>query len=238
MHREWFPLKDLIHTGRLCSGGFARQAFPTFIAHIRPSDSLLPCHLAVVIPRFGGTRAPHASSLRGPSPGWLVVRAADGERIGDWLPGLRFTGCFHERDKGLPGAWVVLFVRAMVNHPAGSTSPAHTGFDGVVFKAGVLWTPGVSTFSELYPHGSHTRVPTLRHSRYRDRRKALYRLVRVHLCRAGFAPAGRRFRISRSHRILPSFLTSLAWSHRRVGVGEDAYVGLEGEVSVRRIAIA
>jgi len=65
MHRQWFPLKALIHTGRLCSGGFARQAFPTFIAPIRPSDSLISCHLAMVLPRFGGTRGRARLSSRG-----------------------------------------------------------------------------------------------------------------------------------------------------------------------------
>ena len=213
MHREWFPFKDLIHTGRLCSGGFACQAFPTFIARIRPSDSLIPYHLAAVVPRFGGTRAPHASSLRGPSPGWLVVRVADGERVGDWSPGLRCSGRFHERDKGLPGAWVVLFARAVVDHPAGSTVPAHCGFGDVVFKVrDPLDTRCIELFGTAFPRLTRSRAYASPDPSPRPSQGSLPAGAGPP-CRAGFAPTERRFRISRSHRILPSFLTSLAWSH-------------------------
>jgi hypothetical protein len=48
-------------------------------------------------------------------------------------------------------------------------------------RFGILWTPEISTFSGLLSHGSRVRVPTLRRTRYRGRRKARYRLVWVHL---------------------------------------------------------
>lgn len=40
-------------------------------------------------------------------------------------------------------------------------------------------------------------------------------LIGLHLDRAGFAPAGRRIRISGAYRYLLPFETSLAWSHVR-----------------------
>ena len=39
--------------------------------------------------------------------------------VGDGSPALRKTGDGSRRGEGLPGAWAVLFVRAMVEHPAG-----------------------------------------------------------------------------------------------------------------------
>jgi hypothetical protein len=181
MHREWFPFKDLIHTGRLCSGGFACQAFPTFIARIRPSDSLIPYHLAAVVPRFGGTRAPHASSLRGLCPAgsscaWQTASASEiGHRVS--VAPVVFTS--EIRVSQVPGS--------SSSHAPWSTTPPGPPFlpiaDSVMLSSRfeILWTPDVSNFSGLHSHGSHVRVPTLRRTRHRDRRKARYRLVRVHL---------------------------------------------------------
>ena len=45
-------------------------------------------------------------------------------------------------------------------------------------------------------HGPRARVPTLRRYRYRDRRKARYRLGGLTLGRAGFAPARRLLEVS------------------------------------------
>ena len=42
---------------------------------------------------------------------------------GDHAPALRNTGIAARRGEGLPGYWTVLFVRAMVAHPAGYKSP-------------------------------------------------------------------------------------------------------------------
>jgi len=52
--------------------------------------------------------------------------------------------------------------------------------------------PEMTSFSRPRTHGPHDRVPTLRRSRYRDRRKARYRLGRAPPRRAGFAPAGQQ----------------------------------------------
>src|SRR5206468_8185648 len=44
---------------------------------------------------------------------------ADVSCVGDGSPALRKTGDGSRRGEGLPGYWTVLFVRAMVEHPAG-----------------------------------------------------------------------------------------------------------------------
>jgi hypothetical protein len=40
-------------------------------------------------------------------------------RVGDGSPVLRKTGFCSRRGEDLPGYWVILFVRAVVQHPAG-----------------------------------------------------------------------------------------------------------------------
>jgi hypothetical protein len=42
---------------------------------------------------------------------------------------------FSRRDEDLPGSWVVLFVRAMVEHPAGSDFPSPLP----LVEVGILW---------------------------------------------------------------------------------------------------
>jgi len=73
--------------------------------------------------------------------------------------------------------------------------------------------PEMTSFSRPRTHGPHARVPTLRRSRYRDRRKAHYRLGRAHPWQGGFHTRWTANEISWSHRILQSQSTSRAWSH-------------------------
>jgi len=56
-------------------------------------------------------------------------------------------------------------------------------------------------FSKPTTHGPHARVPTLRRSRYRDRRQARYRLGRAHPWPGGFRTRWTTNRISWSHHI-------------------------------------
>ena len=157
---------------------------------------------------------PRARSLRSLGRlGRFDVRAANVERVGEWSPGPRSAGFFprETRVSQVPGS-------SSSHAPWSSTPPGPPPLPiassaVVSSEEGKSWTPGILTFSRLHSHGSHARAPTHRRPCYQRRRKARFRSVRVHLLRAGFAPAGRLFRISRSHRILPSFLTSLAWSH-------------------------
>ena len=80
---------------------------------MRPSDSLAPfgrgsgLPLPAAYPDVGACSSPPA---RAPTNTLCV---------GDGSPALRITGLLSGRDEGLPGYWVVLFVRAVVLHPAG-----------------------------------------------------------------------------------------------------------------------
>ncbi len=44
---------------------------------------------------------------------------ANARHVGDGSPALRKTGFSSRRGEDLPGYWAVLFVRAVVEHPAG-----------------------------------------------------------------------------------------------------------------------
>ncbi len=109
------------------------------------------------------------------------------------------------RGEDLPGYWAVLFVRAMVKHPAGYDPslplPLFERIHGevvVAFRANrTLGIRKVIVFEAASPHGSHARVPTLRQPRYRDRRKARYRLGRAHPWPGRFRTVGTTNEVSR-----------------------------------------
>ena len=63
------------------------------------------------------------------------------------------------------------------------------------------WAKPEFPFRWLAHHGPHVRLPTHQRSRYRERCKADYRPAGLSFGRAGFAPAGRLFRISRRHHL-------------------------------------
>ena len=63
------------------------------------------------------------------------------------------------------------------------------------------WAEPEFPFRWLAHHGPRVRLPTHQRSRYRERCKADYRPAGLSFGRAGFAPAGRLFRISRRHRL-------------------------------------
>lgn len=63
------------------------------------------------------------------------------------------------------------------------------------------WAEPEFPFRWLAHHGPRVRLPTHQRSRYRERCKAGYRPAGLSFGRAGFAPAGRLFRISRRHRL-------------------------------------
>jgi hypothetical protein len=97
---------------RLCSGGSGATPFPTFPAHMRPSDSLTPFGLGSGSPRRWPTSWPVSSSW---PDSCVHPQNAGPSEIGARLPvGRHFT----RRRQGLPGYWVVLFIRAGDKHPA------------------------------------------------------------------------------------------------------------------------
>src|SRR5512145_3039725 len=81
------------------------------------------------------------------------------------------------RGEGLPGSWTILFVRALVEHPAGDKVPPRPG----TLDAGVVVAfdesqlsrhPGSIGFGAAVPHGPHVCMPTHRPSPFWNRRKA------------------------------------------------------------------
>ena len=114
-HRSCFPPEVHINTGRLCSAGSGCHAVP------RRHRSYAALRLPAPIGHGSGSPCQRPTSMR-----TLVLcpRADDtcarnAPRVGDGSPALRHTGMSSRRGEGLPGYWAVLFVRAVVEHPAG-----------------------------------------------------------------------------------------------------------------------
>ena len=112
------------------------------------------------------------------------------------------------RDEDLPGYWAVLFVRAMVKHPAG-----HAAYSPLLLIE-EIHADGAFAFTEnrslgirdVYSfRGRNPMAHTLARLRFADRVTAVVArlttgLDGLTLGRAGFAPAGRQIEISWSHR--------------------------------------
>lgn len=95
--------------------GLGASPFPSVSALMQPSDSLppsttAPVPLAMIYPDAGACSVPHGPTT--PAP-------ANAPCVGDHSPALRKAGVLSRKGEGLPGSWAVLFVRALVEHPAG-----------------------------------------------------------------------------------------------------------------------
>ena len=161
--------------------------FPDVTAPMQPSDSLVSV----------GRRSGHPSQAAYPGAQVFFFTAAPVPTLPDatpetFLPRLPTSRLSPRKDEGLPGAWAILFVRAVVDHPAGCDRPSpNLGAVAVAFRiSNALDTRKSIFFRGCMAHGPLARVPTLRRIRYRLRRKARYRPGGLTLGRAGFAPAG------------------------------------------------
>ena len=210
-HWTWFPSEVHTSTGRLCSAGSRGPLFPNVHARMQPSDSLPPSATALV---------PLASSL--PRCGrFFCAHGADDtcarQRV---VRRRRVTGSPHNRSvsrkgEGLPGYRAILFVRAMVEHPAGyDPLLAHDTEKPLLPSSNSApWASGkVIGFGAACPM-AHTFACL----RIADHISGIVaRLATgsggLTLSRVGFAPAGRH---TKFHGVIilqfPS--TSLAWSH-------------------------
>ncbi len=186
--------------------------FPDVNAPLQPSDALPPSAATPVplvrgLPRCGrlccapqGRRhvRPPRAVRRRPRTGSPKNR--DGSRRGE----------------GLPGYGAVLFVRALVEHPAGYNSLLAQFTQGVIVAFDEIQHarhPGRREVSGPQSHGPHVRTPTLRRPGFPDRRQAGYRLGRAHPWPDGFRTRWTTHNVSCSHRILQFPLTRRAWSH-------------------------
>src|SRR5499425_2947086 len=114
-HWAWFPSEVHTDTGRLCSAGSRRDPVP------RRPRSYAALRLPASVGHGSGSPCPWPTSMQA----LVLCRVADDtcacERV---VRRRQLTGSPRSRDRsrrgeGLPGAWAVLFVRAMVEHPAG-----------------------------------------------------------------------------------------------------------------------
>ena len=160
---------------------------PTSSLLCSPPTPSLPSAAAPVIPRQRPTPVRRSCS----SPPHRCFRKPV-QRRRHFYPGSPQAGSLPRRNEGIPGAWAILFVRAVVFDPAGCVPPlAHLAVRSLLPSGEPIpWAPGNIFLSWLPTHGPLARVPTLRRIRYRLRRKARYRPGGLTLRRAGFAPAG------------------------------------------------
>ena len=114
-HWAWFPPEDHIDTGRLCSAGSRRDPVP------RRPRSYAALRLPAPISHGSGSPCQWPTSMQA----LVLCRVADDtcacKRVvrRRQLTGSPRSRNMSRRGEGLPGAWAVLFVRALVEHPAG-----------------------------------------------------------------------------------------------------------------------
>ena len=124
-----------------------------------------------------------------------------------------------EENEGLLGAWAVLFLRAVVQDPAGCETLLAHFTERSLSPSGITnpSAPGISNFSRLTPT-AHT-LACLRFTARVTANGARLTTGSGGLSggltpgRAGFAPAGRQTKFHGGIASLHSSSTSLAWSH-------------------------
>ena len=139
--------------------------------------------------------------------------------VGDGSPALRKTGMGRGAARSPPvkpgDYWAVLFVRAMVEHPAGyAPLLAH-------LTERLLWPSGNSApwaSGKVRGFGAATPGPTRSHASasprpFLTRRKACYRRGRAHPSPGGFRTPWTTHKVSWSYYRLQFPLTHRAWSH-------------------------
>ncbi len=114
-HWAWFPPEVHINTGRLCSAGSSCLAVP------RRQRSYAALRLPAPISHGSGSPCQWPTSMQALVLCLVADDTCAHQRV---VRRRRVTGSPQDRDgsrrgEGLPGAWAVLFVRAMVEHPAG-----------------------------------------------------------------------------------------------------------------------
>lgn len=177
-------------------------AFPGFSATTRLSDSLIPSSAAPV--SLAAVYRRHVCLFFTASA--RIREGAFG--VGACCAGSPFPlpsrGGFRVSQVTGPSC----FIRAKGTDPAGRTvaSPFRGGDTAAFGAAEPLGVRNPGTFRGCLLLGSHAHLPTHQPARYRTRCKARYRPAGLGFGRAGFAPAGRLFRLF--------FGIHLPWSRR------------------------
>jgi hypothetical protein len=186
---------------------------PTSKLVCSPPTPSSPSASAPVVPRLRPTSSRALVLCR--SSGRRRVHPANTPHVGDWSPDLRLSGLLTRRNEGLPGFWAVLFVRAVVEDPAGCSSLLARSSERLPSPSGnpTPWAPGMTiAFVAAWP-----TAHTLAHLRIAapvtgNAARLATGLGGLTPDRAGFAPAGRqtRFHDFIASSILPD---QPAWSH-------------------------
>jgi len=193
MRRSWVPSKDHTNTGRLCFGRVrAPSRSPTSQLLCGPPTPSLPSASALVVPCLRPTPLRALVLCRLGRPAARATRGHAARRRS--VIGSPWAGLFTRRSEGLPGFWAVLFVRAVVEDPAGcGPLLAHDAEAAVAFRrSNTLGTRNVIAFVAAWPT-AHTlaclriAAPVAGYAA-----RLATGLDGLTPGRAGFAPAGRR----------------------------------------------
>lgn len=173
---------------------------------MRPSDSLASVGCALRCPLRAAYRRADAVLDRAARASADACPPESGHRISA-------SPVSRRRGQGLPGCWIVLFVRAVDCDPAGCTvsSPHRSATALLPSGLSTPWASGIGQFRGSTSHGPRVRVPTHRRAGYPPRRKARYRPAGLALIGRASHPLDDSPNFQ-SH-VPPSLRTTISWSH-------------------------
>ena len=182
---------------------------PTSPLLCSPPTPSLPSAAAPVIPRQRPTSVRRSCS----SPPHRCLRQPV-QRRRHFYPGSPQAGSLPRRNEGIPSAWAILFVRAVVIDPAGCDHPSPVlGEVAVAFRrVNTLGTRKHVSFVATYPRPTRSRAYASPNPLPSPAQGSLP-AGRAHPSPGGFRTRWMTNKVSWGHRILHSPLTSLAWSH-------------------------
>ena len=182
---------------------------PTSPLLCSPPTPSLPSAAAPVIPRQRPTSVRRSCS----SPPHRCPRQPV-QRRRHFYPGSPQAGSLPRRNEGIPSAWAILFVRAVVIDPAGCDHPSPVlGEVAVAFRrVNTLGTRKHVSFVATYPRPTRSRAYASPNPLPSPAQGSLP-AGRAHPWPGGFRTRWMTNKVSWGHRILHSPLTSLAWSH-------------------------
>ena len=185
---------------------------PTSALLCSPPTPSPPSAAAPVVPRQRPTPARRACS----SPSHRRLRLPV-QRRRHFYPGSPLAGSVPRRDKGLPGAWAILFVRAVLFDPAGCDAPLAPLTVRSPSPSGPPRpsAPGMHSISGLScPRPTRSRAYASPKPLPSPAQGSLP-AGRAHPWPGGFRTRWMTNKVSWCHRIRQSSSTSLAWSHRK-----------------------
>ena len=156
-HWAWFPPEVHTNTGRLCSAGSECHLVP------RRQRSYAALRLPAPFDHGSGSPCRWPTSMRalvlclfGPT-----TRAPATCRASETITGSPPDRDMSRRGEGLPGVWAVLFVRAMVEHPAGDVPLLARFSQGSLLPSGssAPWASGKTIgFGAAFPWPTRSRA--------------------------------------------------------------------------------